>query len=180
MFEMLYDKVINTEIEHQRMQSAYFLAREKKGPVPALKVYQPKREPGEGDLVAIFVEPGAAHLVFRDEIAPEEDLDTKYRETRLQVFGRTHDVESVEIVDDKVKFVNNSSLVDIYETSFHWTNTEDFKGFIFSDTWNHMLSSAGKWVNVFRGGYRLVEVPVLEGDRAAAEKWTPEKPSEEG
>lgn len=176
MWEAVIEKVISTEVEHQRMQSDYFAKREKVGAVVRPKVYQPKVEAVEADLVAVYVEPGAAHLVFRDEIAPQKDLDERYREVRLKTFGRVHDVESVEFIDSQVKFVGNYSFINVYETSLHWTNVETFNDFIFSDTWNHMLSAGGKWVNIVRGGYRLVEAPILEGDRAAAEKWAP--PSE--
>lgn len=177
MWEAIIEKVIATEVEHQRMQFDYFTKREKVGAVMSPRVYQPKQEAMEAELVAVYVEPGAAHLVFHDEIAPQKDLDERYREVRLKTFGRVHDVESVEFIDSQVKFVGNYSFLNVYETSLHWTNVETFSDCIFSDTWNHMLSAGGKWFNVVRGGYRLVKVPILEGDRAAAEKWAP--PAEE-
>jgi len=174
----IWDKVIATEIEHQNMQADYFAKRVKEGVILRPQVYQPKREPEAGNLVAIFVEPGAAHLVFGDEIAPVEELDVKYREARERIFGRIHDVESVEVVDETVKFGGNAAFLNLYETSMHWTSAEPYKGAIFSETWNHMLSAGGKWINVVRGGYRMVEVPIIDGDRDAAEKWTP-APKEE-
>jgi len=173
MFEPIIAQVISTEVGHQKIQVDYFQKRAKVGDILRPKVYQPKCEPAEGRLVAIFVEPGAAHLVFRDEIAPQKELDQRYREIRLKVFGRVHDVESVEFVDDQIKFVNNFSFINIYESSLHWTSVETFSGFIFSDTWNHMLSSGGKWVNIFRGGYRETVAEILEGGREAAERWAP-------
>ena len=169
----IWDKIIETEVEHQKMQVEYWAKREKVGAIIEPKVYQPKAEPEAGNLVAIFVEPGAAHLVFNDEIAPIEELDKKYREVRLKVFGRTHDVESVELIDDGIKFVNNAAFLNIYESSLHWSTVEPYKGAIFTETWNHMLSAGGKWINIIRGGYRLVGAPILEGDRSAAEKWSP-------
>ncbi len=172
MESSIWAKVIETEVAHQQMQAEYFAKREKVGEIVHPQVYQPKREPEAGNLVAIFVEPGVAHLVFRDEIAPIEELDRKYREIRLQVFGRTHDVESVEFIDGGVKFVNNAAFLNIYESNLHWTSLEPYKRAVFTETWNHMLSAGGKWINIIRGGYRMVEAPILDGDRDAAEKWT--------
>ena len=171
MWEFI-ESVIATEVEHQKIQSDYFMKRVKAGNTVRPKVYQPNVEPEGSGLVAIFVEPGAAHLVFRDEIAPQEELDERYREARKIIFGRTHDVESVEFLDGHVKFVNNSSLFNIYEASFHWNSVDTFRGSVFSDTWNHMLSAGGKWVNMIRGGYRLALAQYIEGDREAAEKWS--------
>ena len=172
MVSSMWERVIATEVEHQQMQIEYFTKREKVGDVVRPKVYQPKKEPEEAYLVAVFVEPGAAHLVFRDEIAPSKDLDEQYRAIRQKVFGRTHDVESVEFMDNQVKFVGNSAFMNVYETSVHWTTVEPFKGALFSETWNHMLSAGGKWLNVLRGGYRMVDASIIEGDRQAAENWT--------
>jgi len=174
MVDTLFDRIIATELEHQKMQLDYFTKREKVGELLRPQVYQPKCEPEEANLVAVFIEPGAVHLVFRDEIAPSQELDTNYREIRQKVFGRVHDVESVEIIDGQIKFVNNAAFLNIYESSLHWTSVEPSKGALFSETWNHMLSAGGKWINVIRGGYRLVGAPIIEGDRAAAEKWSPQ------
>lgn len=174
MDSSMWDRVIATEIEHQQMQAEYFAKRVREGPIVEPQVYQPKKEPEAGNLVAIFVEPGAAHLVFGDEIAPVEELDVKYREVREKVFGRTFDIESVEYLENEIKFVNNAAFLNIYESSLHWTSVEPNKGAIFTETWNHMLSAGGKWINIIRGGYRLVGAPVIRGDRAAAEKWQPE------
>ena len=173
MVDSIWEKIIATEVEHQSMQMEYFTRREKVGITPSPKVYQPKREPEEGNLVAIFVEPGAAHLVFKDEIAPYKELDDEYREIRLKVFGRAHDVESVELTEEGIKFVNNAAFLNIYESSLHWTGVEPYKNAIFSETWNHMLSAGGKWINIIRGGYRLVGATIIAGDRNAAEKWSP-------
>ncbi|MBA7670224.1 hypothetical protein ES703_78369 [subsurface metagenome] len=172
MESSIWEKVIATEVEHQQMQAEYFVKREKVGAIVQPQVYQPKKEPEAGNLVAIFVEPGAAHLVFKDEIAPNEELDAKYREVRQKVFGRAFDIESVEFLENEIKFVNNAAFLNIYESSLHWTAVEPYKGAIFTETWNHMLTAGGKWINIIRGGYRLVGAPIIEGDRAAAEKWT--------
>lgn len=178
MWEAIRDKVIATEVEHQKMQIDYFTKREKVGTINRPRFYQPKFEPAAAELVVVYIEPGAAHLVFKDEIAPQKELDERYREVRGKVFGRVHDVESVEFLDGQVKFVNNFAFLNVYETSLHWSSVESFSGFLFSDTWNHMLSAGGKWVNILRGGYREVVPQILEGDRDAAEKWTP--PAEGG
>jgi len=167
----MWEKLIATEVEHQKMQSDYFAKREKVGTTRDVIVYQPKHEPEECNLVAIFVEPGAAHLVFKDEIAPIKELDKQYREVRRKIFGRTHDVESVEFMEEGIKFVNNAAFLNIYESSLHWTSVEPYKNGIFSETWNHMLSAGGKWINIVRGGYRLVSANIIPGDRDAAERW---------
>ncbi len=174
MDSSMWEKIIATEVEHQKMQIDYFTKREKVGPKLTPQVYQPKCEPEEGHLVAIFVEPGAAHLVFKDEIAPVKELDEKYREVREKVFGRTFDIESVEFTEEGMKFVNNAAFLNIYESSLHWTAVEPYRNAIFTETWNHMLSAGGKWINIIRGGYRLVGAVIIPGDRAAAEKWSPE------
>ncbi len=174
MATSMWDSIIATEIEHQQMQVDYFAKREKVGTIVQPQVYQPKNEPEVGNLVAIFVEPGAAHLVFGDEIAPVEELDVKYREVRQQVYGRTFDIESIEFLENEIKFINNAAFLNIYESSLHWTSVEPYKGAIFTETWNHMLSAGGKWINIIRGGYRLVGAKIIEGDRAAAEKWSPQ------
>lgn len=187
MLEPIIEKVIANEVQHRQMQIDYFKKREKVGDVVRPTVYQPKHESADADLVVIFVEPGAVHLVFRDEIAPWQQLDEQYREIRKKLFGRVHDVESVELVQGEtappirmeagttpqVRFVNNFSFFNFYETSVHWTSVETYTGSIFSDTWNHMLSGGGKWINVMRGGYRKVAAEILEGDREAAERWVP-------
>ncbi len=187
MIDQVIGRVIDTEVQHRQMQIDYFAKREKVGPTLRPTLWQPKIEPEQGKLVAVFVEPGAVHLVFGDEVAPAEALDIQYREIRLKVFGRTHDVESVEVIASdemghpepweggkvQVRFVGNFAFLNVYESSIHWTGLEPYKDSLFSETWNHMLSAGGKWVNIIRGGYRKVEVPVLEGDRAAAEGWSP-------
>jgi len=175
MVNTLWDSFIATEVEHQKMQIDHFTKREKVGELLRPRVYQPKHEPEEGRLVAVFIEPGAVHLVFQDEIAPSKEFDTKYREIRQKVFGRVHDVESVELIDGQIKFVNNAAFLNIYESSLHWTSVEPYKGAIFTETWNHMLSAGGKWINIIRGGYRLGGATIIPGDRQAAEKWTPEE-----
>ena len=174
MVTALWEKIIATEVEHQKTQIDYFTRREKVGDIVRPKIWQPKFESEDSRCVVVFIEPGAAHLVFRDEIAPSKELDERYREVRQKLFGRVHDVESVEFVDGQIKFLGNAAFINAYETSLHWTSLEPNKDAIFSETWNHMLSAGGKWLNIFRGGYRRVEVTYVEGDRAAAEKWQPE------
>lgn len=172
MWQAMIERIIATGVEHRRMQSDYFARREKVGEVVRPRVYQPKFESEAANLAVVFIEPGAAHLVFKDEFAPQKELDERYREARRKLFGRVHDVESVEFVNGTIKFVNNYAFVNIYESGLHWSSVEQNQGALFSDTWNHMLSAGGKWLNIIRGGYRLVEAPYIEGDRAAAENWS--------
>ncbi len=173
MWKVIMDRIIDTEIKHYTEQHDYFTSRAKVGEYIRPIVFQPNIEPRESDLVAVFLEPGACHLVFRDEIAPFADLDTRYREIRKQMYGRAHDVESIEIYGNRVNFVNNFSLLNLYETSMHSANTEFWVGAIHSDTWNHMLSAGSQLVIKARGGYRQVNVPMYNGDRSAAERWQP-------
>lgn len=176
---VLQDKIIAAELEYARIQSEYFkslslldVTREEVTPV----VYVPVFEPDEANLVAIFVEPGLAHLVFKDEIAPTKDLDERYRQERKKIFGRTADVESVELSGSEAVFTNNYSGIQLYETSLHFASVLPYHGVIYSNTWNHLLSTnpclliklRGGYI---RGGYKRVEARVIKGDRTAAEEW---------
>ena len=167
------DKVMGWEINHQTLQADHFRTRERVGEVVVPEVYLPVFEPPEATLVAIFVEPGAVHLVFLDEVAPNPRLDERYREVRRQLYGRVTDVESVE-VGEQIRFVNNASLLNLYETSLHYSDVAIYKGAIYSNTWNHMLSARPQFWIKARGGYNRVEVEVKEGDREEAGRWQPE------
>jgi hypothetical protein len=173
VIQYVINKIISAEVSHQQMQADYFAKREKVGPLVIPKVWQPVIEPLASNLAVIFREPGALHLVFLDEIAPFAELDQKYRQVRREVFNRTTDVESVELVDQYAKFIGNYSIPNVYKSSFHWTSTEEWGGNIFSDTWNHLFSTGGTVVDRARGGYRQASFVVFEGDRAAAERWVP-------
>lgn len=173
MLEYFINKIIEAEVQHQQAQREYFAKREKVGDLVMPWIWQPVIESEATNLVAVFQEPGALHLVFRDEIAPFTDLDKRYRKVRQEVFGRTTDVESLEFDGKYVRFEGNFSIPNVYESSFHWTSAQDFKGDIFSDTWNHLTSTIGTVFDRARGGYRATQFEVHRGDRAAAESWVP-------
>mgnify|MGYP001569344891 CR=1 FL=1 len=169
------DLLIYAELKHQWAQGAYFAQRAKAGPSLRPQIYQPKIESSRARLGAVFVEPGAIHLVFLDEVAPSGELDARYREVRQQVFGRTQDVESVEIVNGDIAFQGSASLLNLFESSIHWTSREENQGALFSNTWNHLLSARRQWYIELRGGYQdqTALAQWLEGDREAAERWVP-------
>lgn len=169
--DVIVENIIAQEIGFTLRQSQYFQARAKVGAVVVPAVYQPVIEPAEGRLIAIFVEPGAAHLVFQDEIAPVAKLDSRYREIRRGVFGRTHDVESVEFIDGQISFPDASSgPFNLYETSFHFKTSEAYQAAIYSNTWNHLMSAGPQWYIALRGGYQKFDAPVFAGGRQEAEQ----------
>ena len=165
--------IISKGIEAQLMQRHYFTKRAKVGVMATPTVFQPVIEPEGGILKAIFIEPGAVHLVFLDEVAPFTYLDEKYREYRLKSLGRTADIESFETIDGRVRFTwcGLLPLFNPYEQGFHPTTTEDYTGRIYSSTWNHMMASGPQLTITFRGGYREIEAPCYNGDRNDAEEY---------
>lgn len=172
MFEKLADRIIETEINFRLSQAEYFTKRILTGVLPVVEFYQPVIEPAEGRLVLAFVEPGAAHFVFLDEVAPDRLLDEKYRDIRRDLYGRVHDVESIELIGGKVKFLDNNSSHNPYELSLHWSKEEVFTGKVYSNTWNHMMSSSPSPLIELRGGYKNIELELRAGNRDDAERWT--------
>lgn len=171
--QVLQEKIIDSEVNHARLQSDYFKTRTRTtDEIIRPEIYIPVFEPEEATLVAVFVEPGAAHLVFKDEVAPTTSLDERYREARLRIFGRSADVESVEFESTtEVLFTDNYSGVQPYETSMHFASVLPYKGAIYSNTWNHLLNVVPCAFIRIRGGYKKMEVPMVDGNRAAAEEW---------
>lgn len=171
--DVLATSLIQREIEFSLLQHSYFRARAVAGPVVTPVVFQPVFEPDEGRLLAIFREAGAIHLVFLDEIAPNEALNEKYRAERLKIFGRTYDIESVEIGGNGQAFFNGAGVwpLNPYEVPAHATRWETYRGTIYSTTWNHCMSCSEDPLINLRGGYREREAPVYTGGREAAEDY---------
>lgn len=167
------DFLITQELNHQLRQIDYFRTRTKVGPIMKPEVFQPIFEPEKGLLVAIFTEPGAAHLVFHDEVAPEETWDQLYREHRKRSLGRTSDIESVEIIGSRITFQWSGILpvINPYELGVHPSIEEEYTGKIYSSTWNHMMSGSPTFAIMLRGGYKRVEYKVYSGDRDDAEEY---------
>lgn len=166
------EQIIRKGIEHQWIQKSYFAQREKVGPLVAPAVFQPAIEPEGGLLKVIFTEPGAVHLVFLDEIAPFDIWDEKYREHRKRSLGRTADIESIEIIDNRVTF-RWCGLIPFnpYEAGLHPSTTEEYTGKIYSSTWNHMMANSPQPLITLRGGYREIKAPCYNGDRDSAEEY---------
>lgn len=170
---VLQDKVIARELEFMKAQSEYFKQLSQPLAITARpEIHIPVIEPDEATLIAVFIEPGAIHLVFQDEVAPTRELDERYRQERLKTYGRVADVESVQYSEGPTaKFLNNYSGFQPYQTSMHFAGISPCKGVIYSNTWNHMLSTQPCLFINLRGGYKKVETPVMTGNRSAAEEW---------
>lgn len=167
--DYVIDNIIQEELYYRASQSQYFRTRAKEGPLVVPAVYQPVIEPAAGALRLIFIEPGAVHLVFDDEVAPDPVLDSRYRQVRQQVYGRTADVESIELVGGDLNFQDDASGLNFYETSVHFQATSPYKGQVYSSTWNHLMSCQPKLPVLIRGGYRPMAAEVRHGSREDAE-----------
>lgn len=165
----IMENIIREELSFRTSQSRYFRTRKKEGDIVVPAVYQPVIEPAASALRLIFVEPGAVHLVFGDEVAPDAELDRRYREIRRRTFGRVTDVESLEISAGQVTFRDDASGMNVYETSIHFYATAPNQGEIYSNTWNHLMSCRSKVPIHLRGGYQLMPAEVRTGSREDAE-----------
>lgn len=184
------ESLIDTELGYRYQQSTFFQHRQKEGPIVTPEVWVPCWDPA--GLGAIFIEPGAFHLVFRDEVAPQSDFDKAYRARRQEIYGRTTDVESVEVIQgpevykgrqgilnfipkytrpEVVSLLNNASGINIYETSMHFAMTGPWERRIYSNTWNHMLGTKQNLAIRARGGYIMALPVIIDGDREEAEQW---------
>jgi len=139
IYERLAELIANMELRAYQRQLAYF----KPLPEPrvlaySLEDFMPRiyiAKPDKARLVAVFVEPGEdrifLHLVFDDEYFPNSIVDKIYRAIRKLKFGRTADVESVEI---RIKpapvgnFITTYCGLNIYETSVHFDGVEPYTG----------------------------------------------------
>jgi hypothetical protein len=167
--QYLIENIIRQELSFREAQSLFFRSRAKTGDIFVPEVYQPVIEPEVSTLRFIFVEPGAAHLVFADEVAPDGELDRRYRDIRREQFGRVTDVESVEFASGRVVFRDDYSGINLYETSLHYAASPMDSGMLFTNTWNHLLSACPQLSIQLRGGYRPVVAEVRGGSRQDAE-----------
>jgi hypothetical protein len=167
--DYVIDNIIREELYYRELQSRYFRSRAKEGPLVVPAIYQPVIEPAEGALRFIFIEPGAVHLVFNDEVAPNPVLDSRYRNVRQELYGRTTDVESIEIAGGDLNFRDDASGLNVYETSAHFQSTAPYQGEVYSSTWNHLMSCRQKLPILVRGGYQLMVAEIRRGSRADAE-----------
>ena len=133
----------------------------------------------KADLVALFYEPGPdrlfLHLVFSDEYFPNEVIDKIYRQIRKLKFGRTADVESVEIRPGPIRmanFVTTYCGPNVYETSVHFDGKEPFLGTLYIDTWNHLMSCLPSPAVLARYGFKEAkDFEIREGTRKDAEEF---------
>ena len=182
-YERFANFLVNMEIRAYQRQLAYFR------PLPRPKVLAysiedviPRRifiaKPDKANLLAVFVEPGEdrvfLHLVFDDEYFPNSIIDKIYRAIRKLKFGRTADVESVEIrpLARLANFVSTYCGPNIYETSIHFDGIEPFTGALYVDTWNHLMSCLPSPAVALRYGFKEAkDYEIYEGTRKDAEEF---------
>jgi len=133
-------------------------------------------KPDKARLAAVFYEPGPdrlfLHLVFSDEYFPIRAVDDIYREIRREKFGRTADVESVEIRPGAATFVATYCGPNVYETSIHFSGREPYSGTLYVDTWNHLMSCLPSPAVLIRYGFKEVKgYELIEGTRKDAEEF---------
>lgn len=160
----------------ERTQRGYFKEFKREVKVKKVEIYVPRFETREAGVRAVFVEPGALHIVFNDEVFPlDEDIDEKYRKMRRRVFGRTADVESLEVsitVVEHATFPLTSALPNpVYESSVHGYDIQPWTGRIFKNTWNGLLSTFPNPGIVAKGGYVKAGFELRKGDRREAERY---------
>jgi len=111
-------------------------------------------------------------LVYNDEFFPAPIIDEEYRKLRKKEFGRTADVESVAIRDGLAVFRGSHSGFNIYETSIHFSATERYRGVIYVNTWNHLMSTHPSPPVLLRYGYKEARpLIVRSGTREDAEEF---------
>ena len=139
--------------------------------VADVTVFTPRIDSPLGRAVAVFTEPRGLHVVFRDEVFPlSRRYDGAYREMRREAFGRTSDIESLEVVEDTAYFYWTSAWANlVFETNLHGYDNQPWTGRLYKSTWNGMLSTRPHPYVVLRGGYVRNEVALVQGSRADAE-----------
>lgn len=158
----------------QNIQRQYFRKFTGKGKTtPKFDIYVSKLEPDKGKPVAVFLEPGAAHVVFRDEVFPlSDEVDDAYRKLRKREFGRTADVESFEISRFGAVFPTTSALPNLaYESAIHGYDIQPVSSKIFKNTWNGLMSTFPNPTITFRAGYVKPKYKVKRGSRDDAESF---------
>jgi len=183
-YTQLANIIANIELNAYKKQLAYF----KPLPKPRVLAYSvedlmPEKimlaKPDKANLVALFYEPGPdrlfLHLVFDDEYFPIDPIDNIYRKIRKEKFGRTADVESVEIRPGLIRmanFVTTYCGPNVYETSIHFDGREPFLGTLYVDTWNHLMSCLPAPAVLSRYGFKEAKDYIIrEGTREDAEEF---------
>jgi len=180
--------LVRQEYKAQMKQKSYF----KPLPIPKYRVLELEditphtikiAKPDKAKILKVFYEMGPDrayfHIVFDDEYFPNSAVDKIYRELRKAIFGRTADVESVELRKTNLGWVGNfvSTYVgpNIYETSVHLDGTEPYTNTIYVNTWNHLMSSLPAPQIVVRYGYKEInKFELVQGTRENAEEYTSE------
>ena len=105
------------------------------------------REEDKADLQSVYVtgltdKTTLLHLVFNDEFFPIKKIDEKYRELRMEAFGRTIDVESMSILRDRLTFFWTFSGPQPFWSNFHlfWVVSRVRDKKIYVTTWNHLMN----------------------------------------
>ena len=182
VYERLANLIANMEAKAYQRQLAYFrplpkprvLAYSLEDVIPKIYIARPDK----ANLVAVFVEPGEdrvfLHLVFDDEHFPNSIIDKIYRGIRKLKFGRTADVESVELRPTvrMANFVTTYCGPNIYETSVHFDGAEPYAGNLYVDTWNHLMSCLPSPAVLVRYGFKEAkDYEIIEGTRKDAEEF---------
>jgi len=180
--------LVRQEYKAQMKQKLYF----KPLPIPKYRVFELEdvmpnvikiAKPDKAKILKVFYEIGPDrayfHIVFDDEYFPNSAVDKIYRELRKAIFGRTADVESVELRKTNLGWVGNfiSTYVgpNVYETSVHLDGTEPYTNTIYVDTWNHLMSCLPAPQIVLRYGYKETnKFELVQGTREDAEKYAGE------
>lgn len=140
----------------------------------SLHLFVPKWEPLDGEVEAVFVEPGALHVVYRDEVFPlSKAVDASYRELRREQYGRTMDIETVYVDESETGgtalFETTSAGINPYETNWHFTDRQPWSGALYKTTWNGLMTTRPAAAITLRGGYRESGLTLYYGAREDAE-----------
>jgi len=139
--------------------------------------------PDESRLLRVYYEIGENraffHLVFSDEYVPFGPIDDVYRTIRKELYGRTADVESFEVMKSGstllANFVSTYTGPNVYETSVHFDGREPYNNVLYVNTWNHLMSALPAPQIYVRYGYKEAgEVEFVPGTRSDAEEFAKE------
>ncbi len=116
------------------------------------------------------------HFVWNNEVFPlSKKIDEMYRKVRIKVFGRIADVESISVFynDNIIYYPFDNFSFGLYSFGIHVKSIEIvYLPVIFSNSWNHMMST--RWtIDVVKrlGGYYKAKFTYEEGTRLDAEKY---------
>lgn len=162
--------LIAQKIVSERIQKDYFRKLEAREEVPEFEIYTPTFMTEKARVRAVFIEPGALHVVYNDEVFPLNDrVDERYRELRKEVFGRTADVESLRVSRGQAILPSTSALPNpFFESSLHGYDTQPWTGRLFKSTWNGLISTLPNPFFTFKGGYVKATYELRHGNREDA------------